>query len=328
MLHKLGAHVKGYSLAPKSSDDLYPSIQGDELCESVIADIRDKDRLKKELHDFQPDFVFHLAAQALVIDSYKWPVDTYETNVLGTIYLMDALRSLDKRCVSVLITTDKVYENFETHEPYAEDARIGGYDPYSNSKACCELAISSYRNCFFNPAEFENHQQAVASARSGNVIGGGDWSENRLVPDIARALINEQPVLLRNPMAVRPWQHVLDPLHGYLTLAAKLDEDPQRHATGYNFGPQPEDERTVLDMTKISIDAWGNGSYETPELTEQPHEAGLLKLAIDKANAELNWQPAFRSEEAVAWTMRWYKDGRKDARNYTTNQIEEFLSRS
>ncbi len=325
ILRELGAEVKGYSLAPKHDHDLFHQIQGDSLCDSVIADIRDRERVKKEILDFQPDFVFHLAAQALVIDSYEFPVETYDTNVMGTIYVMDALRHLNKPCTSVMITTDKVYENFETSDPYPETARFGGYDPYSNSKACCELAISSYRNSFLNPKDYDKHQQSLASARSGNVIGGGDWSENRLVPDIARALIAGETVILRNPEAVRPWQHVLDPLNGYLVLAAKMSEEPTRYAQGYNFGPYPNDERTVLDMTQLAIEKWGAGSYETPEIAGKPHEAGLLKLAIDKAQNELGWKPRFRSAEAVEWTMNWYQHVRDNALEHTKQQIHTYF---
>lgn len=325
ILKQLGAEVKGYSLAPKNDFDLYHQINGDELCESIIDDIRDRERVKKELLDFQPDFVFHLAAQALVIDSYEIPVETYETNVMGSIYVMDALRSLEKPCVTVMITTDKVYENFETTEPYPETARIGGYDPYSNSKACNELAIGSYTNCFFNPNNYELHNQAISSARSGNVIGGGDWSANRLVPDIARALRAEKPVVIRNPSSVRPWQHVLDPLNGYLMLAAHMAAEPTKYCSGFNFGPEPEDERNVLDMVKIAIENWGSGTYDSPEIKGALHEAGLLKLAIDKAKSQLGWKPKFDSAEAVKWTMDWYKNSDSNPRAFTDNQIKQFF---
>ncbi|MBT3647204.1 MAG: CDP-glucose 4,6-dehydratase [Flavobacteriales bacterium] len=328
ILKELGAEVKGYSLAPKSSADLYYQIDGGSMCDSVIADIRDKERVKKELLEFDPDFVFHLAAQALVIDSYEYPVETFDTNVMGTIHVMDALRSLEKKCTTVLITTDKVYENFETTDPYPEDARLGGYDPYSNSKACAELAISSYRNSFFNSQKFNEHLQGISSARSGNVIGGGDWSANRLVPDIARALIANEPVVIRNPNSIRPWQHVLDPLNGYLMLAAALEKDPVKFSAGFNFGPESDDERNVLDMCELAIESWGSGSYESPDKAPQLHEAGLLKLAIDKAKNELGWNPAFDSSKAVEWTINWYRDGRNSANEFTKSQIREFFSLS
>lgn len=326
ILNQLGAEVKGFSLAPKNDFDLFHQIKGEALCDSVIGDIRDRELIRQEILAFQPDFVFHLAAQALVIDSYRNPVETYETNVMGSIYLMDALRDLRKPCTIIMITTDKVYENFETTEPYPEDARIGGYDPYSNSKACNELAIGSYRNCFFNPEKYNEHHQAVASARSGNVIGGGDWSANRLVPDIARALRANKPVEIRNPLSVRPWQHVLDPLNGYLMLAAALAENPTEMAEGFNFGPHPDDEQTVIDMVKISIENWGAGSFETPEITSKPHEAGLLKLAIGKAKQKLNWEPKFDATEAVKWTMDWYKNSDSDPLAFTKAQIDRYFS--
>jgi len=325
ILKQLGAEVRGFSLAPKNEFDLFHQIKGNTLCQSIIGDIRDKASIKREILDFQPDFVFHLAAQALVIDSYINPVETYETNVMGSIYVMDALREMKKQCTTVMITTDKVYENFETTDPYPEDARIGGYDPYSNSKACNELAIGSYRNCFFNPEKYNEHHQAIASARSGNVIGGGDWSANRLVPDIARALRAGEAVNIRNPLSVRPWQHVLDPLNGYLMLAAALAENPTELAEGFNFGPRTNDERTVIDMVKLSIENWGSGSFETPEIVGKPHEAGLLKLAIDKAKQKLDWEPKFDSAEAVKWTMDWYKNSDADPLAFTQNQIDTFF---
>lgn len=325
MLKKLGADVKAYALPPKNSHDLYRQINGDALCNSVMADIRDKEKLRKELLDYQPDFVFHLAAQALVIDSYTFPVETYETNVMGTVYLLDAIRQLQTPCTNVIITTDKVYENFETDRPYAENDKLGGYDPYSNSKACAELAVASYRNSFFNPSDYGTHKQGVCTARSGNVIGGGDWSDNRLVPDIARALKNNTPVVVRNPAAVRPWQHVLDPLYAYLLLGSKCAEEPVKFSTGFNFGPETADVRTVEDMVKLSIEAFGSGAYECPEMGSKPHEAGLLKLEISKAKEMLGWKPHFESAEAVQWTMDWYKHADSDPKSYTEKQIAQFL---
>jgi CDP-glucose 4,6-dehydratase len=325
MLKELGAEVMGYSLAPKNPDDLYFKIDGDGLCLSQIADIRDAAKLEQAILGFEPDFVFHLAAQALVIDGYNDPVGTYESNVMGTINLIQALRKLEKPCYAVLITTDKVYENFETGEAYAEDAKLGGYDPYSSSKACAEIAIASFRNSFLHPKDFNVHKKSIASVRSGNVIGGGDWSANRLVPDIAKSLIANQTITIRNPEATRPWQHVLDPLTGYLTLAVKMTEDPIRYATAFNFGPEPEDERDVRSMTELAIKIWGSGMYETPEIKDKPHEAGKLNLAIDNAKTELGWAPRFTSADAVNWTMKWYQEGRNDAFKYTLMQIKTYL---
>ncbi len=213
-LTMLGAKVKGYALKPEKQS-LYGLIKSKIKIESVIADIRDQNRLRNELLAFDPDFVFHFAAQALVRRSYKFPVETFETNVTGTVNVLDALRYLKKKCVCVIVTTDKVYENIEADYAYKESDKLGGYDPYSASKAAAEIAVNSYRLSFFNPEDFKKHKKSVATARAGNVIGGGDFAEDRIMPDIFRALSSEKPVVLRNPNAVRPWQHVLEPLHGY-----------------------------------------------------------------------------------------------------------------
>jgi len=325
-LQRLGAEVKGYALEPKQPNDLYYQINGDSLCESVIADIRHKEQLAHAIHAFQPDYIFHMAAQALVLDSYEIPAETYETNVLGTVYVLDALRTLEKPCKTVVITTDKVYENLERSEPYAEHERLGGHDPYSNSKACAELATSSYRLSFFPPAGYANHYQSIATVRSGNVIGGGDWSENRIIPDLVRSLQQNEPLIVRNPSAVRPWQHVLEPVFGYLMLGACMEEDPVRFADAYNFGPRPKDELTVRELVEIAIDKWGSGTYSAPELANQPHEANLLKLAIDKAESELGWTPRFTSAESIGWTMEWYKESEADPRAFTESQIDRYLN--
>jgi CDP-glucose 4,6-dehydratase len=207
----------------------------------------------------------------------------------------------------VLITTDKVYENKEWIYPYRETDRLGGYDPYSASKACAELVINSYTQSFFNPAAYVQHQKGVASARAGNVIGGGDWAKDRIIPDIVRALRANKPVTVRNPQAVRPWQHVLEPLGGYLLLGAKLAFEPLKYGGAWNFGPYSEDNKTVGDLVNIAISTWGSGSYEYPTLVGQPHEAGLLKLDISKASNELNWYPKYKAEEAISRTLAWYK---------------------
>lgn len=306
-LHLLGAKVKGYALAPENANDLYHLLGGDELCESVIADLRDPARLEAELLAFQPDFIFHLAAQPLVRLSYAIPAQTFEINALGTAYVLDAVRKLEKPCTVVLITTDKVYENKEWVFPYRETDRLGGYDPYSASKACAELIINSYTQSFFNTETFAQHQKGIASARAGNVIGGGDWAKDRIIPDIVRALASGNPVEVRNPAAVRPWQHVLEPLGGYLLLGAKLSTDPAQYGGAWNFGPYAEDNKTVGDLVSVAIESWGKGEYVHPELANQPHEAGLLKLDISKATTALRWAPKFNSQTAIAETLNWYK---------------------
>jgi CDP-glucose 4,6-dehydratase len=307
ILSILGASIKGYALAPDQKINLFDEMSGADLCESVIHDIRDKEALKKAILDFQPDYVFHLAAQPLVRLSYEIPVDTFEVNVIGTANVLDSLRFLEKKCSVVLITTDKVYHNQETEYAYKENDRLGGYDPYSSSKACCELVIDSYRNSFFNTHNLSEHGKSVAVARAGNVIGGGDWSLDRLIPDIAKALYHDQEIIIRNPQAVRPWQHVIEPLFGYLELGAKLREKPAAYSQAYNFGPHEADALTVEEMVQKSLEIWGKGQYKSVIHSMNPHEAGLLKLDIQKALKELAWKPAFNAEMAIQRTIDWYK---------------------
>src|ERR1700754_3104331 len=279
-LHLAGAEVKGYALPPEYEEGVSTLLGPLKNVISVLADIRDKERLKKELLDFQPDHVFHLAAQPLVRRSYEIPADTFDINVTGTATLLEAVTALDKRCAVVVITTDKVYENRETGALYRETDTLGGYDPYSASKACAELVVSSFRNSFFNPQRAEGHKKGLASARAGNVIGGGDWSRDRIIPDIIRALRQDPPIEVRNPASVRPWQHVLEPIAGYLRLGGRLYEEPARYARAYNFGPQPQGHLPVSELVETAIDAWGQGSWRDMSLPGAPHEAGLLHLAI------------------------------------------------
>ena len=307
ILNMLGAKIKGYALPPLTTDDLYYLIEGDTICNSVIADIRNRETLKKEVLDFQPDFIFHLAAQPLVRLSYEIPSETFEVNAIGTANLLDAVRLLNKKCNIVLITTDKVYHNNEWEYPYRENDRLGGYDPYSASKACCELVVDSYKNSFFNYSNYNQHQKAIAVGRAGNVIGGGDWSKDRLIPDIVKALSVNKEIVIRNPKSVRPWQHVIEPLFGYLELGNKLNTDPKKYAEAFNFGPNTSDALSVEEMVNKSIENWGSGSYQPLIDTNSPHEAGLLKLDISKALIKLNWKPIFNASIAVERTINWYK---------------------
>lgn len=328
ILSILGAEVRGYSLAPHHPFDLYYVLNGDTLCDSVIADLREKVVLKEALVDFQPDFVFHLAAQPLVRLSYQIPAETFEVNAIGTAYLLDAIRHLDKPCQVVLITTDKVYHNNEWLYPYRETDRLGGYDPYSASKAAAEIVIDSYRNCFFNINQYPEHQKAIAVARAGNVIGGGDWSKDRLIPDIVKALSKQEVIQIRNPNSIRPWQHVLEPLIGYLILGGKLVQDPRLYAQAYNFGPESQDALPVFEMVDTAIKCWGEGSYETVKTLAEPHEAGLLKLDISKALAQLNWKPKLNASQAIEKTINWYKhylDEGQDIVTFTEKQIKDFI---
>ena len=328
ILSDFGAVVKGFALAPENEINLYTEMNGDSLCASVIGDLRDRETLKKAVLDFQPDYIFHLAAQPLVRLSYEIPSETFEVNAIGTANLLDAIRLLDKKCNVVLITTDKVYHNNEWEHPYKESDRLGGYDPYSASKACCELVISSYKNSFFNLNKYAQHQKAIAVGRAGNVIGGGDWSKDRLLPDIAKALNANKEVVIRNPKAIRPWQHVIEPLFGYLELGVKLNSDPINYAQAYNFGPNTNDVLSVEEMVVKSIYNWESGTYKKELNISNPHEAGLLKLDINKVLIELNWKPIFNANTAIERTIKWYKDyyNNTPAINLMESDIEYYQS--
>jgi CDP-glucose 4,6-dehydratase len=325
ILHSLGAEIKGYALAPENTFDLYPSIEGDKLCRSVIADIRDKSLLEKEILEFQPEFIFHLAAQPLVRRSYEIPSETFDVNVIGTAYLLDAVRKLQGACSVVLITTDKVYENKETLYAYRETDRLGGYDPYSASKAAAELVIDSYRNSFFNINDYPRHLKSIASARAGNVIGGGDWAQDRIIPDIIRAITKDQSIEVRNPLSVRPWQHVLEPLTGYLLLGAKLAEYPLKYNGAWNFGPGMEDNLTVKDIVEMAIALWGKGTYHTLGSIDSLHEAKLLKLDTNKAVNDLGWKPKWNANQAIKTTIEWYLNNSVSPYSYTQQQIAGYL---
>ena len=256
-LHLAGAKVKGYALAPECENGLFSLLVPLEIGESVIADIRDKQRMQNEIVSFQPDFIFHLAAQPLVRRSYEIPAETFEVNAIGTANLLEAVNKLTAKCTVVVITTDKVYENKEQDILYNENDALGGYDPYSASKACTELVVSSFRNSFFNTKKYNQHHKAITSARAGNVIGGGDWSNDRIIPDIVRSLQKKESIDVRNPNAVRPWQHVLEPLSGYLQVGVLLDKDPLHFSKPYNFGPLPTDHLTVRQLVETAIESWG-----------------------------------------------------------------------
>jgi CDP-glucose 4,6-dehydratase len=327
-LSMIGAEVKGYALAPKTENDLFHLIKGDILCDSVIADLRDEKRLLKELIDFQPDFIFHLAAQPLVRLSYEIPAETFEVNALGTAYVLDAARMLKKKCVVILITTDKVYHNNEWIYPYRETDRLGGYDPYSASKACAELVVNSYRSSFFSLAHYEEHQKSIAVARAGNVIGGGDWSKDRIIPDIVNSIINNNILKVRNPNSVRPWQHVLEPISGYLFLGYKMSMEPIEFSGAWNFGPLDEDVLKVEELVKIAISIFGKGNYECPASENELYEAKQLRLDITKAVQILGWKPLLSSTEAIRLTMNWYRHfitGKKDIIMLTEESIRTYL---
>jgi CDP-glucose 4,6-dehydratase len=325
LLYNLNAEIKGYALEPEYVRGLYETLQPFINMHSVIADIRNKEHLQKEVEDFQPDYIFHFAAQPLVRRSYQIPAETFDVNVTGTANVLEALINLKNKCTVVLITTDKVYENKEDNSIlYKEDDALGGYDPYSASKACAELVISSFRNSFFNIKNYDQHLKAVASARAGNVIGGGDWNKDRIIPDIIRALQNDQVIEIRNPNAVRPWQHVLEPLVGYLLLGGMLNDKPQEFSKPYNFGPLPNDHLSVKELVETAIKIWRKGEWRDVPDASSPHEAGFLKLSIERAQKELNWQPKLNAQQAIEWTVNWYKQPAEKLA-YTFQHIENYL---
>ncbi len=325
ILQQLGAEVKGYALPPEHEQDLYNQLAGGTLCESVFADIGDAEKLREELLSFQPDFVFHLAAQALVRRSYRQPLDTFRSNTMGTAYLLEALREVTGPATAVLITTDKVYENDERGTAFPESAPLGGYDPYSASKAAAEIVISSYRRSFFPLAGKAVHQKSIYAMRAGNVIGGGDFSEDRLIPDMVRAIESGQPVTLRNPQSVRPWQHVLEPLVAYLMLGAEAAAGKDL-PPALNIGPDRSDERTVGEVARAFYAVFGK--TEAPQISPEPgmHEAGLLMLDNTLIKEALGWKPQLTAEEAIAWTADWYA-GKESASEKCRNQIKTYFSR-
>jgi len=328
LLYKLGTEVYGYALEPPTNPSLFKEAKIGELITSYIGDVRDLENLSKVYNKVKPEIVIHMAAQPLVRDSYKIPVETYAINVMGTVNVLEACRHTDSVKAIVNVTTDKCYENREWHWGYRENEPMGGYDPYSNSKGCSELVTSSYRNSFFNPKDYGKHGVAIASARAGNVIGGGDWAGDRLIPDFIRAISQNQKVVIRSPYAIRPWQHVLEPLTGYLTLAAKLYTKGAKYDGGWNFGPDDKDARNVEWITQRICELCGNGATYKVDTNPQPHEANYLKLDCSKAKAELGWEPRWNIDKALESIVEWnkvYLSG-QDVRKITENQIEEYFS--
>jgi CDP-glucose 4,6-dehydratase len=308
-LHRLGATVYGYSLPPPTTPSNYAlsNVRG-ALAGETIGDIRDRALLRDTLTSFNPDVVFHLAAQPLVRDSYAQPFETFEVNVMGTASVLDAVRDRKRPCAVVCITTDKCYENCEQVWGYRECDPMGGHDPYSASKGAAEILIASYRRSFFDPARLAQHGVQLASARAGNVIGGGDWARDRIVTDLVAALTAGRPAPVRNPHAIRPWQHVLEPLSGYLTLAsAMLTKADSQWCAGWNFGPVSGTELPVGKLADAFVKAWGKGSWVDQSSPDQPHEASILRLSIEKAGWDLDWHPRWTCPEMVEATARWYR---------------------
>ena len=328
-LHELGAEVIGIGLDPFTERDNYVlSGIGNKIKADIRADIRDGERMKEIFSEYQPEIVFHLAAQPLVRLSYDKPVETYETNVMGTINIMEAIRSTDSVKVAVMITTDKCYENKEQIWGYRENEPMGGYDPYSSSKGAAEIAISSWRRSFFNPADYgKKHHVSIASVRAGNVIGGGDWALDRIIPDCIKALEAGRDIDIRSPKAIRPWQHVLEPLSGYMLLAQKMWDEPVKYCEGWNFGPLPESISKVWEVASKVVDNYGSGKLNDVSDPNALHEAKLLMLDISKAKFLLGWEPRMNISQCVELTVDWYKRYRsEDVYVLCLKQINKYLS--
>ncbi|MBF0530509.1 MAG: CDP-glucose 4,6-dehydratase [Deltaproteobacteria bacterium] len=322
-LQRLGAEVTGFALSPPTNPNLYTEARVGEGMRTVEGDVRDPDRLSQCLGESQAEIAFHLAAQPLVGLSYLNPVLTYATNVMGTVHFLEAVRQTPSVKAAVVITSDKCYENREWSWGYREDDPMGGHDPYSSSKGCAELVTSAYRRSFF-----DGNRTNLASVRAGNIIGGGDWAENRLVPDMVRAFSAGTPLEVRRPEAVRPWQHVLEPLHGYLLLAEQLWNDSSL-SRGWNFGPQDDDARPVLELVRLAAGFWGPDAAWLTKDSVQFHEAHYLKLDCSLARQKLGWKPRLNLETAMDWTMAWYRahlNGSPDMKSFTERQIERYMS--
>lgn len=323
-LHRLGAEVCGYALKPCTQPNHWEA-QGLKGVRSILGDIRDQDTLLACFREFQPEVVFHLAAQPLVRQSYRDPVETYSTNVMGTLQVFEACRAVESVRAIVNVTSDKCYENKEWLWGYRENEPMGGFDPYSASKGCSELLTASYRNSYFDPDQYgQTHQTLMASCRAGNVVGGGDWSEDRLIPDLIRSTTSGQPVSIRCPQAIRPWQHVLEPLHGYMKVACELLKGQVSYATAWNFGPQEESSVSVENIAKYSQHCWDAIRYNVTPHADHPHEATWLMLDSSKARIELHWSPVWNWQETLDRTIQWYRQFHKDRVINTEVDLDTF----
>jgi len=306
-LNLMGAEVTGYALEPRTGNDNFVLTALEQKINSRIADIRNFPKLSEIFTQQQPEIVFHLAAQPIVRESYKNPKTTFDTNLGGTVNLLECCRLTDSVRTIVNVTSDKCYENREQSRGFQEDDRLGGFDPYSASKAGSEIVSAAYRQSFFNPNDENKHKKSLATARAGNVIGGGDWQKDRLIPDCLLALQQNRPIIIRNPSATRPWQNVLEPLSGYLLLAEKMYNNPGRYDSAWNFGPEDESIKTVGELVNLTVKLWGKGSWESPKNENEPHEATLLQLNISKAKTVLGWTPKWNMETGLQKTISWYK---------------------
>lgn len=324
-LQSMGAHVVGYALNPPTDPCLFEVARVGDGMTSVIGDVRDLESFQAALSEHQPEVVFHMAAQPLVRHSYEHPVETYATNVMGTVHMLDAVRHTDSVQAVVSITSDKCYKNVEWVWGYRETDALGGHDPYSSSKGCAELVIDAFRNSYFSANDKRAQTVALASTRAGNVIGGGDWAKDRLIPDIVRAFMEGRPVVIRSPNAIRPWQHVLEPLNGYLTLAEHLWADGSKYAQAWNFGPDDEESKTVSWIVKHLSSTWDGAHWEI-DGADHPHENTYLKLDCSKAKNLLGWAPKLRLATTLEWITEWYRayQRKEDMRALTEEQILQF----
>jgi CDP-glucose 4,6-dehydratase len=325
-LNKLGAEVVGYALAPSASRAPFVICGLDKKVDSIIADVRDSKTLIEVFHKYQPEIVFHMAAQALVRYSYREPVKTYETNIMGTVNLFEACRSTPSVKAIINITSDKCYENRKLDRGYKENDPMGGYDPYSSSKGCSELITNAYIKSYFNPDNYNEHNVSLASVRAGNVIGGGDWAEDRLVPDCIRALIKNKSIRLRYPNSIRPWQHVLDPLCGYLLLGQFLYQEGPTFCGAWNFGPDDENVKPAKWVAEYISEKWGSKSAWETSVRDHPHEAIWLKLDSSKAKSKLDWLPRWNLPLSLEKTVEWYKAycNQEDMLTYSLDQIKSY----
>lgn len=310
-LARRGANVRGYSLDPPTEPSFFHAASVANAVEDIRGDVRDYESLRSALTGFSPEVVFHLAAQPLVRRSYSDPLGTYATNVMGTAHLLEAIRKAESVRAVVCVTTDKCYQNQEWVWPYRETDPLGGYDPYASSKACAEIVCAAFRDSYFPASRQAAHHVGLATARAGNVIGGGDWSEDRLIPDLVRGFLANQPVLIRHPRAIRPWQHVLEALFGYIVLAEQLMAQPKQFASSFNFGPQEEDAWPVETIATKLASKWGSGASWTHDNSPSSHEHRFLRLDASKARAELGWRPRLNLETALDWTLDWYRASTK-----------------
>jgi CDP-glucose 4,6-dehydratase len=329
-LEALGAEITGYALEPPTQPNLFERAAVAAGINSIHADIRDFTRLKAEVAECRPEVVIHMAAQSVVRRGYEDPIETYSSNVMGTVHLLEAVRQLKRPCVVVNVTSDKCYANSEWVWGYRENEPMGGRDPYSNSKGCAELVTTAYRESFFPSESVDRHGVALASARAGNAIGGGDWTSNQLIPDLMRAFLAGQPCQIRNPSSIRPWQFVLEPLRGYLILAERLAEDPSGHASGWNFGPADADAKPVSWIADELVRLWGDTASWSYDGAVHPREANFLKLDVSKAGSGLNWRPVLPLTLALNWIVEWYRACREEAdlRSLTQAQIARYEARS